>query len=151
MSKEQQKYKREQKIITDKQQIRLDTLDFMKSPLVTEQIELKLSQIVICPFCLYRSILEKFLFSCGKGLHKSLGFCPDCGNKATFRTLIKMPTWTPQEYAKFVFDYVQNGFWDKCNYGKWSTRMKLDLEICNAFWEKYKLLKGEKQENYEEY
>lgn len=122
MTNEHKKYLREQKIITDKQQIRLDTLDFMKNPLATEQTELKLNQIVICPFCLYMSTLKKFVFSCGKGFHKSLGFCVDCGNKMTFRTLLKMPTWTPQEYAKFVFDYVQNGFWDKCKYNVWSTR-----------------------------
>ena len=149
MSKEQQKYKREQKIIMDKQQIRLDTLDFMKSLMASEQLELRMNQIVICPFCLYKSTLEKFVFSCGKGLHKSLGFCPECRNKSMFRTLLKMLTWKPQEYAKFVFGYVQNGFWDKCKYGVWSTKMNLDKEISNAFWEEYKKLKGEKEEDYE--
>jgi hypothetical protein len=149
MSKEHRKYVREQKIISDKQQLRLDTLKFMQSPLASEQLELKLSQIVICPFCLYRSTLEKFLFSCGKGFHKGLGFCINCGQKSTFRTLLKMPTWTPQEYAKFVFGYVQNGFWDKCKYGEWSTRMNLDRDISNAFWNEYKKLKGEKEEDYE--
>lgn len=150
MSNEHRRYVREQKIITDKQQLRLDTLDFMKSLLVVEQIELKLEQIVICPFCLFRAKLEKFLFSCGKGFHKSLGFCINCGQKSTFRTLLKMSIWTPQEYAKFVFGYVQSGFWDKCKYDEWSTRMNLNINISNAFWDEYKKLKGEKQLEYEE-
>ncbi len=136
------KYNREQQALRDKQQLQIDTLKPMSNPLAEKQVDLK-QQTAICPFCLFTNDLSKFLYSCGSGFHKRLGVCPECKHKSELRTLVTIPTMTPQEYAQFVFDYRLSGFWEKCNFKVWRERLDSEPEQARKFWNRYYDLRGD--------
>ncbi len=104
---------------------------------------------VTCIFCLGISKLRLFLISTKKGYNRSLGKCPVCGQKMRLETLVKMLKWTPEEYAKFVFDYRQSGFWQKVAFEDWKKRLDM-MGWSQPFWTEYKRLRGD-PENYAEY
>lgn len=95
-----------------------------------------------CPFCLGYSRLRAFLQSTKKGFNRKAGKCPLCGKGANLDTLIKMETWTAEEYAKFVFDYRSSGFWQKINFSQWKDRLKI-MGWTQIFWDAYKQLRGD--------
>jgi hypothetical protein len=95
-----------------------------------------------CPFCLSYSKLRLFLISTSKGFDRGRGKCPVCGQGMKLQTLVKMEKWTPQEYAKFVFDYRSQGFWQKIKFETWSKHLKM-MNWTQPFWDEYKRLKDD--------
>jgi DNA-directed RNA polymerase subunit RPC12/RpoP len=100
------------------------------------------SNFYICPFCLNNS--NKFIIE-NKGLIK----CPNCSNFMRMKTLVFVKDCTNQEYAKWVYEYRLSGFFKKINFEQWAKKLK-DLGISYEFWEEYKKLKGEYEEEEKE-
>lgn len=96
----------------------------------------------ICPFCLETS--NKFTIE-SHGLIK----CPNCSLETKIKTLLFVKDCTNEEYAQWVFNYRLSGFFKKINFEKWSKKLK-ELGINYEFWEHYKKLKGDYQENKQE-
>jgi cupin superfamily acireductone dioxygenase involved in methionine salvage len=63
------------------------------------------------------------------------------------KTILFIQDCSNQEYAQWVYNYRLSGFFSKINFEKWNKKLK-DLGIAYEFWEEYKKLKGE--ENQEE-
>ena len=65
------------------------------------------------------------------------------------RSLVR--DWTPESYAKWVFDYSHSGFWKKINFEMWKDRLQ-ERGWSQTFWDIYKRLKAENpsEENYED-
>lgn len=99
-------------------------------------------QNTTCPFCLSYHRLRAFLISTKKGFDRGTGKCPSCGLKMHLKTLVSMEKWTPEEYARFVFDYRSSGFWQKINFATWKNRLRL-MKWTERFWNEYKLLRGD--------
>ena len=102
-----------------------------------------------CPFCLYIGAINEFYIQTKKGVSQKRARCPDCNTLMYMRSLTKH--MTVEEYAEWVFNYSLSGFWKKCPYEKFKTRMK-KLGWSRRFWDRYRALIGEKQgTSYEEY
>ena len=97
----------------------------------------------LCPFCLHLGKIDIFLISTAKGYHRGLGQCPECKNQFRWTTLTA--EWTPEQYAEWVYDYSQAGFWQKIPYKTWSERLR-KIGWSARFWRRYKQLKGEDTE-----
>lgn len=95
---------------------------------------------VFCPFCLINLPLNNFLITVKKGIHQSLGKCPNCENEILLKTLDNLNVMTMKEFAKFIFDYRLNGFWDKAPFEQFKSRLK-EFEDYQDFWDEYKRLK----------
>jgi len=120
-------------------------VDFMGNPHRYAQLTAKgvdPYRMTTCPFCLGYSRLRAFLQSTKKGFNRKTGRCPLCGKGANLTTLVAMETWTPEEYAKFVFDYRSSGFWQKINFNQWKDRLKI-MGWTRQFWDTYKELRGD--------
>lgn len=98
---------------------------------------------VYCPFCLYKSALIDFRVKKVDGWSNSMANCPDCNNNMRMESLTR--NMTIVEYAKWVFDYSLNGFWNKCPFEKFTGRLKA-YGWSYQFWEKYKEFKGDEPE-----
>jgi len=98
--------------------------------------------IVLCPFCLTQNPLYKF--------EKHHGFykCLICNGQMALRTLVR--EMKIEEFARWVFDYRLNGFWQKVypTHKLWCARLK-ELGLAYEFWENYNRLKGVQQEQRE--
>lgn len=98
---------------------------------------------VMCPFCLYVAKAIKFYqFLTKQKLDKRFGKCPDCGTLATWKSLYTIIKMKPEEFAKWVYEYRLSGFWKKCTFEKFKTRL-YHTGLSFEFWEEYKKLKGE--------
>jgi len=146
------KYIREQKAKDDKQQALLSPTTkngIRLRPQVTVDIVMVHTGEYLCPFCLHKDKIEKFLISTKKGYHKGLGKCPECGNQMKLKTLTEK--MTPEQYADFVYPYRVDGFWQRCPYETWKQRMR-QLGWAYRFWQRYKELSGEESnESYAAY
>lgn len=138
------KYIREEKAKADLNQVSftpLGNLEKMRSVLFRENTGCDVNKTVLCPFCLQEGQLQKFLLSTKKGLSAARGRCPSCGNGMLLRTLTH--DWTPQEYAKWVFNYAGSGFWQKIpTFESWKQRLQ-NRGWSREFWDAYKQLKEE--------
>jgi len=94
-----------------------------------------------CPFCLGLNPLRLFLISAKKGYDRGIGKCPLCDKKMKLSTIVKMETWTPEQYAAFVYDYRSSGFWQKISFATWKKRLNM-MNWGKRFWDEYKRLKG---------
>ena len=94
----------------------------------------------LCPFCLEKS--NKYTIK-----NKGLICCPNCLVDMKVKTILFVQDCSNQEYAQWVYNYRLSGFFSKINFEKWNKKLK-DLGIAYEFWEEYKKLKGE--ENQEE-
>ncbi len=161
MSKEERKYRRQEHARKDLQQCVFfqdhgnGETDFKVNPskyaVITEK-GIDPFKTVTCPFCLGINKLQLFLISTKKGVNRSQGKCPLCGNGARLQTLIKMTTWTPEQYAGFVYPYAKMGFWQKIQklgFDTWKRRLKL-MGWAQAFWNEYKRLRGDLDREAEE-
>lgn len=99
-------------------------------------------KMLICPFCLTPNYLSSFEFD--KGLYK----CEKCKNRMHESTLINMFNWfnspiiDSESYAKWVFGYRINGFFQKINFKEWNTQL-WKFGISQDFWGYYNKYKGE--------
>lgn len=122
-------------------------------------------KLLICPFCFTTNYLQSFIY--GKGYYK----CRECGVRVTQKTLEHIldifnsgETIDVKEFAKWVYSYRFNGFFDKicldvksmqrdAKFRAWNDRL-YKFGISQDFWGYYKMLKGEgiteKQEKNEE-
>jgi hypothetical protein len=102
------------------------------------------NKMLICPFCLTPQYLSQFSFD--RGYYK----CPKCKSRTTEKTLSLMfdifnfPKINIDEFAKWVFGYRVNGFFQKVNFQEWNKKLH-DLGVSYDFWDYYKKLKGEYQ------
>lgn len=130
-------YKEQEKLRYCKQQTHLTQNGIepntFKYSIITENIDFNTK--VVCPFCL----TENFLYSFPKNF--GLRICTICGNKVVLRTLTKK--MTTEEFAKWVYDYRLNGFWQKVypNFKEWNRKLK-ELGLSYDFWEYYNKFKG---------
>jgi hypothetical protein len=109
----------------------------------SQETGLDAKKAVICPFCLRRGILQQFLVSTKDGISQSRGKCPFCDNGMLMRNLLA--PWTPEKYAEWAFGYAASGFWQKIKFEAWKKELNA-LGWAQAFWDKYRSLKGEAQE-----
>ena len=125
--------------------------DFKGNPARYTKIEQKgidPYKMTTCPFCLSYLRLQKFLISDakGKGINKGRGKCPECGEGLQLKTLVMMATATPEQYAKFCYDYRRSGFWQKkigeARFPTWKRRLAL-MKWTQPFWNEYKKLRGD--------
>lgn len=112
---------------------------------------------LICPFCLNVDILEHFIDKENKRylkdgiFNKHLALCPNCGTHLTWKTLVNVLNMNPTQFADWVFVYATDGvFWKKIkNFKQWNNRL-YEMGFSFIFWKRYKELKGEKQEKFEQ-
>lgn len=104
---------------------------------------LPLEKQVTCPFCLGLSDFRKFLVSTKTGISRSMGNCPLCKQEMYLKTLLGMSKSDAKGYAKWIFNY--KGFWKKIKFAQWKDRLQL-MGWTNEFWDEYKVLKGEQQQ-----
>jgi len=102
------------------------------------------NKLVFCPLCLVGNIVQKFLVSGKKGISQSKALCPACGVGMMLRNVIR--DWTAESYADWVFGYSKSGFWQKIKFADWSKNLK-EKGWTRAFWDRYKMLKGESSED----
>jgi transcription elongation factor Elf1 len=142
------KYEREEKARYDKEQF-IFTKDGYVSPNLRNYAVIEnhfhSEKILICPFCLKPKEFKYFLI---KNNNKFMAKCPNCKQQVQFKTLINMLSWTGKEFADFVFPYSKMGFWKKVypSFHDWKNRL-IFLGLSTSFWERYKALKGEYEEN----
>jgi hypothetical protein len=126
----------------DKQQIKFDASGKMVQPKpaeITQFTAVNCNQPVMCPFCLYQAKLSSFFISNKKGISQGRAECPECHNGMLMKSL--WADMNAKEYAKWVFDYRVNGFWQKCPFATWKKRLH-DIGWSYDFWNTYKGLKG---------
>lgn len=153
------KYQREEKARYDKQQTILTENTIKPNPrkYAETQLEDQYNKKVICPFCLTWTTIQKMLISTKSGYNKGLGCCPNCHNNIQFKTLFNMLEWEPPQFAKWIYDYRLTGFWQKIkpSFQEWNKQLyNLGFGFGKEFWDTYKRLKGEPNDNesiYEHY
>lgn len=149
-SQEHKNYLRVEKAKHDKSQMVLCPSGIKVNPnvvVVAHEILLPLNKDVSCPFCLGLSEFRKFLVSNKQGISRSMGRCPLCGNGLQLKSLYRMSKTDAKGYANWVFNY--KGFWHKINFNQWKGRLQL-MGWTSDFWDQYKALKGEQQEEGDE-
>lgn len=106
-------------------------------------------KMLMCPFCLIPHFLTEYTYN--KGFYE----CKSCKNRITDKTLLKMYSFftenekiQTEEYARWVFDYRMNGFFQKITFKDFNERLK-ELNISYEFWDFYKKLKGEYKQDKE--
>jgi transcription elongation factor Elf1 len=146
------KYKREQQVKDDLKQSILNPENLEKTELrkkVTVTVAAIYTGLYRCPFCLHEARINSFLISTGKGYHRGLGKCPECGNQMQLKTLTSK--MTPEQFAEFAYGYRTAGYWQKVKFNTFNQRLK-ELGINFRFWKRYKELKGEEPtEGYEDW
>lgn len=137
-----------QKLIEDASQYKLEpdlTITKNKNKNAKTKPNIDFTKIVLCPFCL--KFYEYQMFRISKGLR----VCPNCNSQMKVSTLAKINNLN--DLVHFVFDYRHSGFWDKIcldvkpinentRFNTWNQRL-YELILSKAFWDEYKLLKGE--------
>lgn len=150
-SRERRKYLREEMAKGDYSQAcftRDGRLEALRAAVFTEQSGMDLNKIVFCPFCLTDNKLQRFLVSTKKGISNSRAHCPNCDEGMLLFSLLH--DWTPETYAKWVFEYSRSGFWKKVNFEAWKRRL-FERGWSEAFWEIYRQLKADNpSESYED-
>lgn len=145
-------WKEQQKIIEDLQQCFLKpdlTITKNNYRFAKKQPKVEFDKVVLCPFCLMSYVLDKFV------LRKGLRVCPNCGCQLKFSTLSEINDL--DRFVKFVFNYRFSGFWskicldvkpitDNTRFNTWNNRL-YSLGLSRDFWDKYKLLKGDFEED----
>jgi hypothetical protein len=106
------------------------------------------SDVATCPFCLFQGPTAKFVVSLKHGFSKRLGQCPECKNQALWTTLHRR--WKVKEFALWVYKYSFDGYWNKCKYVRFNTRLRLIGQLDN-FWNEYRRLKGDTEQGRNEY
>lgn len=115
----------------------------------TVQIRMEMdTRPCLCPFCLHSGNIMVFEFQTPKGKKSGMYKCPECHNRMRAESL--MQSQTAEEFAKWVFEYSADGFWQKTNFYTFNKRLK-ELGIATPFWNRYKELKGTKGETYFDY
>src|SRR3972149_1924676 len=151
MSKGHKKWLRQEKAHDDKHQATFGASSQLlptDAQTMKAQFTDKTDQQVMCPFCLYQDQLLAFLINRKKGYDRRLGMCPECKAKSMIRTLTE--DITPEQYADFAYSYKGYGFWQKVKFETWKERLWA-IGWAGRFWERYKQLKGEnQQEPYED-
>lgn len=143
MVSEHKIYKMREKAQDDKLQARISAKGEIlptKAQTLQETFTTNLNMQVNCPFCLCKEKLQKFLVSTAKGISQSRAECPEC--HITMRMSSLTAEMTPEQYARWVFDYRANGFWQKCKYAVWKKRL-VEYGWASQFWEMYKKLRGQ--------
>ncbi len=136
-------FEKRHKLFQDKTQARFTKEGEVKQPEEKKKAqftELHFNETVACPFCLYTAKLSHFLISGSKGFQQGMASCPDCKHGMRMSSLYN--DWTPEQYAKWVYDYVSSGFWSKCPFEKWKSRLQ-QLGWARRFWDEYKRLKAQ--------
>jgi len=152
MSKLDKKWKRERQASADKSQSTIapygkQGYKLKEAPPVTQTYTI--DEPVMCPFCLHIGKINEFLLSTKKGFDKRLGQCPECENKMMIRSLTA--EWTPEQFAEWVYNYVESGYWQKVKFDKFRERLN-KIGWSYRFWTKYKQLKGEEPtESYQKW
>lgn len=107
---------------------------------------LKFEKIWFCPFCLTES--NKFIQD------RQFIKCNNCNNLMTKKTLLFIKNCSNEEFAKWVYNYRQSGFFQgffqkiKPDFKTWLQKL-YELGISYEFWETYKKLKGDNKDNVE--
>jgi len=108
------------------------------------------NRMIMCPFCLNSSYLTQM--NIDHGLYQ----CNYCKNRMSDKTILLIfdifnseKTIKTNEFAVWVFGYRMNGFFQKIKFQEWTKKL-YDLGISYDFWEKYKQLKGEYQQEKQE-
>jgi len=104
--------------------------------------------VALCPFCLFSGESHKFVVSVKKGFHQKLGECPRCHNKSQWTTLKRR--WMVKAFADWCFAYSMSGFWNKVKYKDFNEDLRI-RGVLNAFWTRYRELKGDGSERNETY
>jgi hypothetical protein len=147
-SREGRRYKAAEEAKHDKNQLMFSSLGSLKpNPnivVIAHETLLPLEKDVSCPFCLGLSEFRKFLISNKQGISRKLGKCPLCSCGMELDSLVKMSKFEAKGYAKWVFNY--KGFFKKVpSFNTWKGRLQL-MGWTQQFWDTYKQLKGEQQE-----
>lgn len=127
------------------------TISKNKSLIAEKQPNMNYNDMVLCPFCLKSFELGTFF------IRKGLRVCPNCGSQLKLSTLTELDNL--DKFVSFVFNYRLNNFWSKIcpdvkpvnsdtRFKEWNKRLS-DLGISQEFWDKYKLLKGDIQNESE--
>lgn len=140
---------KEEKAIYDKLQTKLtpqgiapNTFKYAKKS-ISETIGQKM---LLCPFCLEHYYYWQFKYD--KGFYE----CKHCKNLMKGSTLVLMfevfnkELIDAEKYAKFVYGYRTSGFFKKINFKEWCEKLHY-WNISFEFWNEYKKLKGEQQNN----
>ena len=124
-------------------------IEALRTAAFKEGTGLDLNKIVFCPFCLADDKVQRFLVSTKKGISTGRAQCPTCGQGMMLRNIVK--DWTPETYAKWVYEYSGSGFWQKINFELWKDRLYA-RGWSQAFWDVYRQLKSDspREENYED-
>lgn len=139
-------YNEIEKLRYDKQQTVLSGNGCKSNPHKYAELQdtANIDTIVMCPFCLSQYPLYRF------EKYGNLRKCLTCKNEMMLRTLTR--TMNIEEFARWVFEYRLSGFWNKVypSFKEWNKRLK-ELGLYYEFWENYKRLKGNSQndEDYE--
>jgi len=144
--REHRNYLRREKAKDDKAQMVLCFSGIKPNPnvvVIAHNTLLPLDKEVTCPFCLGLSEFRKFLVSTKQGISRSMGNCPLCKQEMYLKTLFGMSQSDAKKYAKWVFNY--KGFWKKIKFKQWKDRLWL-MGWTNDFWNEYKALKGQREE-----
>jgi hypothetical protein len=121
---------------------------------VKTEVLLPLEEQATCPFCLALASFNRFLVSDKKGISHSKGKCPACEKGMLLKSLVKMQTFSAEQYAEWVFGYP--GFWRiiSDHFNTWKNRLGI-IGWANAFWNRYAQLKEERTvsrpESYEDF
>lgn len=141
-------WKTQQKMREDAKQFILNpdlSITENKSLSIIEKGDKKFNDVVLCPFCLNSNELGNFYF------RKGFRVCPNCSANLKLSTLSEITNL--DKFVKFVFNYRFNGFWSKIcldvkpitsetRFKTWNNRLYL-LGLSFDFWEKYKNLRGD--------
>jgi hypothetical protein len=141
MSRDAKRYRRQEKAKQD-----LAQLTFGSSGEVTPRKKVMfsseavdLSQEVMCPFCLEKGVLQRFIVSTKTGISQKKALCPFCGVGMMMRNLLRK--WDPITFADWVFGY-RRGFFQKVDFPAWRKKL-FDMGWAGEFWRHYNALKGE--------
>lgn len=151
---EAKKFKKHEKAEEDKQQ-RIFGADGAIKPnpskfAVIEGPKIDFNKKVTCPICLSWGSLNKFLISTKKGYDKGSAKCPFCNRIVKIKTLFGLTTWTPEQYAHFVYTYPAGAFFAKVKeipggFDKWKERLRI-MKWSTQFWSQYRAEKAESGE-----
>jgi superfamily II helicase len=144
------KWKREQLIIFDKEQTIFNSnSELMQNDyqFAEKIIKLEMNKIVLCPFCLGKDKLYKFLIKKQDRIDNYKAICPFCKTSLLVNTLLTVIKMQISEFAEWVYKYNfgQNSFFRKIKFEEWSKRLS-ELRVANEFWLEYHKLKGEIEE-----
>jgi len=158
-SKEHRKYIREQRVKDDKLQSKfsnegnLDKITNITEITIKQEDKVNIDTVVMCPFCLNKDFLSKFLMTDSKGEISTYKVkCRECNQKMLMKTIKSMINMNNpkriEAYAKWCVEYRQ-GFWKKVSKKIWDKRLKR-YGMVGVFWKTYKNLKASIPRDYNE-